>query len=140
MQTTARPTVRLVQWFSDLSAADVPTVGGKAASLGEMFGELAHKGVRIPNGFATTVAAFDRFFDYSLDGASWAALSGEAGRFAHSVLRAKTLRDAIHTLFADLDPSDHLELHTRSRLARAPVRATRPIRLAGSSRLGRKLR
>jgi pyruvate,water dikinase len=74
------------------------------------------------------VAAFDRFFDESVDGASWSGLSGEAGRFTHSVLRAKTLRDALHTLFADLDPSDHLDLHTRSRLARALVRST-PIPL-----------
>ncbi|MCB1034612.1 MAG: phosphoenolpyruvate synthase, partial [Acidobacteria bacterium] len=51
----------LVRWFADLSIEDVPSVGGKNASLGEMFRELHEKGVKVPNGFATTADAFRLF-------------------------------------------------------------------------------
>jgi pyruvate,water dikinase len=47
-----------IRWFSDLGVADVPLVGGKNASLGEMYRELSSHGVRVPNGFATTAAAY----------------------------------------------------------------------------------
>lgn len=59
------------RWFRDLSIADVPLVGGKNASLGEMFRELASKGVKVPNGFAITANAYR----YVLDNANaWPAL------------------------------------------------------------------
>jgi pyruvate,water dikinase len=41
-----------IRWFSDLGLDDVPAVGGKNASLGELYRELAGAGVRVPNGFA----------------------------------------------------------------------------------------
>jgi pyruvate,water dikinase len=41
-----------VRWFRDLGVDDVPIVGGKNASLGEMYRELTSKGVRVPNRFA----------------------------------------------------------------------------------------
>jgi pyruvate, water dikinase len=41
-----------------LSMADVPRVGGKNASLGEMIGKLSGAGVKVPGGFATTAQAF----------------------------------------------------------------------------------
>ncbi|MGV8151618.1 MAG: phosphoenolpyruvate synthase [Candidatus Nanoarchaeia archaeon] len=47
-----------VIWFNDLSIEDVPVVGGKNASLGEMYRELSSKGVSIPNGFAVTAHAY----------------------------------------------------------------------------------
>ncbi|WP_119290702.1 phosphoenolpyruvate synthase [Azohydromonas sediminis] len=47
-----------IRWFRDLSLADLPLVGGKNASLGEMFRELAPLGVRIPDGFAVTAQAY----------------------------------------------------------------------------------
>ncbi len=50
-----------VVWFEDLSIADVPLVGGKNASLGEMVRELGGSGVRVPAGFATTADAFRAF-------------------------------------------------------------------------------
>ena len=50
-------------WFEKLGMADVPVVGGKNASLGEMVRELAGAGVRVPRGFATTAAAFREFVD-----------------------------------------------------------------------------
>jgi len=48
----------LILWFKDLSAKDVPWVGGKNASLGEMYSQLQKKGINIPNGFATTSYAY----------------------------------------------------------------------------------
>ncbi len=44
--------------LEQVSMADVPEVGGKNASLGEMIGALAHLGVKVPGGFATTAKAF----------------------------------------------------------------------------------
>ena len=47
-----------IRWFADISIADIPLVGGKNASLGEMYRELASQGVRVPNGFAITAEAY----------------------------------------------------------------------------------
>jgi pyruvate,water dikinase len=47
-----------IRWFSELGIADVPLVGGKNASLGEMYRELSAQGVRVPNGFAVTAPAY----------------------------------------------------------------------------------
>ncbi|MCS6944572.1 MAG: phosphoenolpyruvate synthase [Sutterellaceae bacterium] len=52
---------RYVVPFSELRMTDVERVGGKNASLGEMFSQLAAKGVRVPDGFATTAQAFRDF-------------------------------------------------------------------------------
>src|SRR5436190_2449187 len=50
-----------VAWLKDLRMADLPRVGGKNASLGEMIGGLAAAGVQVPGGFATTAKAFEAF-------------------------------------------------------------------------------
>ncbi len=47
-----------VVWFKDLTIDDVPLVGGKNASLGEMYRNLSPRGVSIPNGFAVTAHAY----------------------------------------------------------------------------------
>jgi pyruvate,water dikinase len=47
--------------FGDIAIKDIPTVGGKTASLGEMFRELAPQGVNVPDGFAITAEAY-RYF------------------------------------------------------------------------------
>jgi pyruvate, water dikinase len=47
-----------VRWFKDLRNSDIALVGGKNASLGEMYAQLTAKGVRIPNGFALTAQAY----------------------------------------------------------------------------------
>jgi pyruvate,water dikinase len=47
--------------FARLRMADVESVGGKNASLGEMIGRLAGAGVRVPDGFATTAQAYRDF-------------------------------------------------------------------------------
>lgn len=47
-----------ILWFNQLRIEDVPTVGGKNASLGEMYQTLGKKGVKVPNGFAITAHAY----------------------------------------------------------------------------------
>ncbi|MDE2581846.1 MAG: phosphoenolpyruvate synthase, partial [Rhodospirillales bacterium] len=51
-------TSRFVRWFAQLGIADVPEVGGKNASLGELYSRLGAAGVRVPNGFALTADAY----------------------------------------------------------------------------------
>lgn len=50
---------RYVRWFKELGIADVALVGGKNASLGEMYQNLTAEGVRVPNGFAVTAEAYN---------------------------------------------------------------------------------
>ncbi len=54
-----------VIWFQDLSKDDVESVGGKNASLGEMFSNLSNAGVSVPGGFATTASAYREFLAQS---------------------------------------------------------------------------
>ena len=49
---------KLILWFKEISIKDVPLVGGKNASLGEMFSKLTKKGVNVPDGFAITAKAY----------------------------------------------------------------------------------
>jgi pyruvate,water dikinase len=57
----APSTTSTIVWFSELTLADIDQVGGKNASLGEMVQNLSSAGVRVPDGFATTAAAYRRF-------------------------------------------------------------------------------
>ena len=50
-----------ILWFKEISIRDVPLVGGKNASLGEMFQKVASKGINVPDGFAITAAAYQYF-------------------------------------------------------------------------------
>ncbi|HJS38522.1 MAG TPA: phosphoenolpyruvate synthase [Burkholderiales bacterium] len=50
-----------VAWLKDLRMKDLPQVGGKNASLGEMIGGLTQAGIRVPGGFATTADAYREF-------------------------------------------------------------------------------
>lgn len=54
--------------FTELRMKDVPSVGGKNASLGEMISQLQEKGVRVPGGFATTAQAYRDFLSHSANG------------------------------------------------------------------------
>ena len=47
-----------IKWFEDLQIGDVPSVGGKNASLGEMIRNLGEKGINVPSGFAITAYAY----------------------------------------------------------------------------------
>lgn len=56
---------RFILKFSDINSKDIALVGGKNASLGEMYNNLTSKGINIPDGFAVTVAAFKYFISYN---------------------------------------------------------------------------
>jgi len=51
-----------VKWYSEVGIADVPSVGGKNAALGEMYSNLVPLGVNIPDGFALTADTYRYFF------------------------------------------------------------------------------
>ncbi len=60
-QSTPASDADNVRWFADLGLGDLEVVGGKNASLGEMISNLAEAGVSVPDGFATTASAYQRF-------------------------------------------------------------------------------
>lgn len=90
-------TTKYVRFFEDIGIGDVPSVGGKNASLGEMTRRLSDRGVRIPHGFAITAAAYR----YLLD---------EAGAWG-----------ALHAELDDLDPADIDALARKAKRAREIV-------------------
>ena len=61
MSYTATTTQARIRCFEDIGIDDIPLVGGKNASLGEMYRELASRGVKVPNGFAITAEAYRSF-------------------------------------------------------------------------------
>ena len=91
---------KYIRWFDEIGLDDVPSVGGKTASLGEMYRALRSRGgIRVPNGFAVTADAYR----YVLDAANaWPAL-----------------RAALN----GVDPRDVEDLSSRSRRARELVYA-----------------
>lgn len=54
---------KFTQKLNEVGIGDIPTVGGKNASLGEMIQNLSRQGIKVPNGYAVTVTAFDMFID-----------------------------------------------------------------------------
>jgi pyruvate,water dikinase len=52
---------KFILWFDEISMEELPRVGGKNASLGEMYRELSSEGIKIPNGFAVTSEAYWHF-------------------------------------------------------------------------------
>ena len=85
----------LVLWFEEVGIADIPLVGGKNASLGEMIQQLTAKGVRVPTGFATTAHAY-RYF-----------------------IKGAGLEEKLRELFSDLDVEDVNNLRIRGKQARS---------------------
>lgn len=55
--------ISFIKFFKELTIFDVPSVGGKNASLGEMYRRLSDKGINVPNGFATTADSYRYFLD-----------------------------------------------------------------------------
>lgn len=95
-----------IKWFADITIEDVPLVGGKNASLGEMVRELAGKGVKVPDGFAITAEAFRHF------------------------IREAGIDDCIRATLADLDTRDMANLGERGHAVRqAILSATLPADL-----------
>jgi pyruvate,water dikinase len=58
--------VHYIRSFNEIGIQDIPLVGGKNASLGEMYQALRPQGIRIPEGFVLTVDAFNRLFENQL--------------------------------------------------------------------------
>jgi pyruvate,water dikinase len=54
-----------IKWFKEIGIDDVTEVGGKNASLGEMYQNLTEEGVRVPNGFAVTASAYKAILDFN---------------------------------------------------------------------------
>ncbi|GAA2753957.1 phosphoenolpyruvate synthase [Amnibacterium kyonggiense] len=90
-------TNRWIRSFDDLGIDDVPLVGGKNASLGELHRALTPEGVRVPDGFAVTADAYRAALDAA---GAWAPL---------------------HALLDDLDPDDAVALRERAAAARRLV-------------------
>ena len=86
-----------VRFFEEIGTGDVPLVGGKNASLGEMYRSLAAHGVRVPNGFAITSDAYRAVLD-------------KAGAW-----------EPLHDALEGLDPADVADLARRAGLAREIV-------------------
>ena len=86
--------MRWIRFFHEVGLEDVPLVGGKNASLGEMIRELSPLGVKVPGGFATTSEAYWYF------------------------LTANGLKEAIAQELKDLDPDDPILLARASRRLR----------------------
>ncbi|MCE9590863.1 MAG: phosphoenolpyruvate synthase [Planctomycetes bacterium] len=109
-----------IRRFEEISIADVPVVGGKNASLGEMYRELTSKGVRVPDGFALTADAYRHF------------------------LRESGLDEAIPRVLAGLDTQNIEDLQRRGRRVRDMVLAAsipadlRGIIVKEYDRLGRE--
>lgn len=55
------PDSRFIRWFRQIGLADIAIVGGKNASLGELYRKLTPRGIRVPNGFAVTAEAYLHF-------------------------------------------------------------------------------
>ncbi len=83
-----------IKWFNELSIEDVDLVGGKNASLGEMYQNLTKEGIRIPNGFAITADAYRTILD---NNDAW---------------------EKLHSQFDDLNPDDVAQLQERGKLCR----------------------
>jgi pyruvate,water dikinase len=88
------PSPPRISWFSDLRIADVALVGGKTASLGELYAAFPPGTVKVPNGFAITAAAYREAVNTA---GAW---------------------DRLHDLLDDLDKNDVAELARRGAAAR----------------------
>ena len=57
--------MKSIKKFSEIRLKDLPLVGGKNASLGEMFTTLSFKGIRVPDGFAVTAEGYWNFLEHN---------------------------------------------------------------------------
>lgn len=109
-----------IKWFDEIDIKSIPLVGGKNASLGEMYRELAPQGVKVPYGFAVTSEAYryfiqmaklDEFIDSvfrGLDTRDVANLRQRAAKVRDSILSAvmpQDLEDAILAAYKKLTGS-----------------------------------
>ncbi len=89
--------VPYIRWFNEIRNEDVASVGGKNASLGEMYQDLTKQGVRIPNGFAITAGAYWHVVDAGgiIDGIKEALAGLDKSSVADLAIRGKKVRDLI---------------------------------------------
>jgi len=97
ISTSVQKAQDLVLWLDQICLDDVPIVGGKNASLGEMIQHLMPQGIAVPLGFATTAQAYRHF------------------------IKSNDLDDKLRSLFTDLDTSDVHNLQQRGREARSLI-------------------
>lgn len=115
--------------FSEVGLADLPSVGGKNASLGEMFNRLSAKGIQVPDGFATTAEAFWYFIDQNSlrgklealllkldkrDFKNLAAVGDEARQMILNAKMPEDLSDAIISAYHNLDKQTKISVAVRS--------------------------
>ncbi len=88
---------RYIRWFEDIRIEDVPLVGGKNASLGEMYRDLNQEGIKIPNGFATTADAYWHTVNVAgvLDKLKQAMAGLDKSKVSDLAVRGKKARDLI---------------------------------------------
>ncbi len=86
-----------VRWFADLTIADVPLVGGKNASLGEMYRALTPQGILVPNGFAVTAEGYRHFIQQgNLASMLQQQLTGlDTNKLSDLAERGRQIREAI---------------------------------------------
>ncbi len=106
---------KYVKPFKNILLSDIAAVGGKNASLGEMFNRLASKGVPVPDGFATTSAAFWYFMDSNklrqpiqklldeLDRTQFGNLLDIGQKIRNLILEAKIPDDLAQAILAQYD-------------------------------------
>ena len=98
-----------VLWFEEIGMGDVPQVGGKNASLGELIQSLKAKGVRVPDGFATTADAYRRFLDAN---GIEAAMRSRIQSYRSGETSLRATGEAIRELFLDSEfPDGHRRIH-----------------------------
>lgn len=100
-----------ILWFDEIGIKDLPLVGGKNASLGEMRKELAPKGVNVPNGFAITVDAYR----YLLE-------EGVVIDY-HHLLKGGNIRETIGEILSDLDVNDLGNLSEKASMVRRLIQS-----------------
>ena len=103
-----------VLWFEEIGMGDVPQVGGKNASLGELIQSLKAKGVRVPDGFATTADAYRRFLEAN---GIEAAMRSRIKSYRSGETSLRATGEAIRELFLDsefpADISESIRSHYR---------------------------
>ena len=124
-----------IQWFQEIGIDDIPLVGGKNASLGEMCRELASQGVKVPDGFAVTAEAYrhflregrldDRIRDIlqGLDTGDMENLSQRGSQVRHAIMGAELPQDLVAEILAAYDALRGRSLHPVSVAVRSSATA-----------------
>jgi pyruvate,water dikinase len=92
---------KLILWFDEITIDDVPLVGGKNASLGEMYQNLTKKGVTIPGGFAITATAYRLLIEEA--GIEQAIRDALKGLDTHDMKNLQKRGDAVRNIIRHTD-------------------------------------